>query len=131
MHLETGDPRRLSLGLLHRLVISASLAVSTFYYTVSYHIPGFPRFGAKDPAWWEWVVGAIVKLINLPVAVVAAFAPNHPPLDLWFRTYYDFVTTQEMLYWHLGWAIPTYVALLYIPACVAFTRRLRSHARNR
>lgn len=116
MSSPTMAPRRLLLGLAHRLAYSLLAGLLTFVGAI---VP-FDRYQA--------LVHFVARVLDFPVAVAGlATSPYLAGIDMFFgKGVGEFMRPDEILRWHLELAIPVYLALFYAPVLArALYRRWR------
>jgi len=107
------------LSFSHRLAWSIVFGLAGF----------FPCVMPTDDGPLRVVYHSMCYVFDLPVALVTRLGiPYVAGLDVfWFRGVGEFTHPNEMLYWHMRVAVPTYLALLYLPnLAIAVHRRLKT-----
>lgn len=110
------QPRRVSLGLVHRLAAAVCLSLLTLYYPTHFWVPQVRGLVPNPPA-WQIVLGGVVQLLALPIALVNRLhIPYLWGLDLWFpQDLGEPLDRQGLILAHLRTGTLVYLSLLYVP----------------
>lgn len=112
------------VGFVHRTVYAALLAMLGWYSCV--FPPGF--------AWQSNIQKALCYSLTYPLALVGRVTQPYRGLDIFFDRggeWCDFCSAQQVLWYHLLFAVPVYVALFYLPSLVLWlVRKRRSRSRG-
>jgi hypothetical protein len=106
------------VGFVNRIVYAALFAMLGWYSCV--FPPGF--------AWQSTVQKALCYSLTYPLALVGRVTQPYRGLDVFFDhggEWCDFCSAQQVLWYHLLFAVPVYVALFYLPTLVLALMRMR------
>lgn len=116
---------RLIVGLSHRV------AYATVFALAAWHACTWPLESTKQRA----VVKAACYAFNFPTAVIGRITTPYRGMDPFFDRggeWCDFCSAQQVLWYHLRFAVPVYVALFYFPTLVLWiVRKWRSRRKTR
>lgn len=107
--------RRKLAGFIHRVVYATLFGMAGWYSCV--FPPGFP--------WQEPVQEILCYVLTFPPAVVGQMTYPLSSMDLFFSRipWCHHCSAQEVLWYHLRFAVPVYVMLFYLPAFVVLVAR--------
>lgn len=112
------------IGLVHRITYATLLSAVAWYACVT------PSDSPKQRASFTWVC----YVLSYPTAVVGRVTSPYRGIDVFFDhggEWCDFCSSKEVLWRHLRFAVPVYVALFYVPSFVLWlARRLRKGRPN-
>jgi hypothetical protein len=117
MKVAGGPARRISLGLVHRLVGAVCLSLLTLYYPTHFWVPHLSGLLPEPPA-WQVVIGVVVQVLALPIALVNRLhIPYLWGLDLWFpQDLGETIDRGRLILAHLSTGTLVYLGLLCAPA---------------
>jgi hypothetical protein len=109
--------KRHLLGFIHRVAYAGLFAL------ISWHACTWP-FGESSTQ--RTVVAAVCYTFNAPTAVVGRITAPYRGMDALFDRggeWCDFCSPQQVLWYHIRFAVPIYVVLFYIPTVAAWIIR--------
>jgi hypothetical protein len=118
-----------AVGLVHRVIYATLFAMLGWYSCL--FPPGFPRQAG--------VQRGLCYALTYPLAVIGRLTEPYRGLDVFFGQggeWCDFCTAQQVLWYHIRFAVPVYVVLFYLPKIAVFIlsqmkRRIRRRASAR
>lgn len=113
---------RVFVGLSHRIVYALVIALA------AWHACTWP-FG--ESATQRKTVQTVCYACNFPTAVIGRVTAPYRGIDVFFDRggeWCDFCSPQQVLWYHIRFAVPVYVVLFYIPTIALWILRRR---RNR
>jgi hypothetical protein len=116
---------RLAVGLAHRV------AYATVFALAAWHACTWPLESAKQ----RTIAKIVCYAFNFPTAVIGRVTAPYRGIDVIFDRggeWCDFCSAQQVLWYHLRFAVPVYVLLFYLPTIIAWTiRTWRSRSKHR
>jgi hypothetical protein len=113
--------RRLLVGFIHRVVYAALFAL------LAWHACTWV-FGESVAQ--RRIATAVCYAFNFPTAIVGRITAPYRGMDPFFDRggeWCDFCSAQQMLWYHVRFAVPVYVGLFYLPNFVVWiVRRFRN-----
>lgn len=115
---------RIFVGVVHRF------AYATVFTLVAWHACTWPLESPQERA----VARALCYVTNFPTAVVGRITAPYRGMDVFFDRggeWCDFCSEQQVLVYHLRFAVPVYVLLFYLPKlAVSLARKARRRSKR-
>jgi hypothetical protein len=96
------------IGLVHRVAYATLFAGATWYAC------GYPNAFRSNPALQK----AVCYGLDYPIAVIGRVTAPYRGIDVFFDRggeWCDFCSAQQVLWYHVRFAVPVYVVLFYLP----------------
>lgn len=108
--------KRRLIGFIHRV------AYATLCALFAWHACTWP-FGESVAR--RKILTALCYTFNTPTAIVGRITGPYRGMDTFLDkgTWCDFCTPQEMLWYHVRFAVPVYVVLFYVPTAARWLLR--------
>lgn len=120
------NARRIVIGAVHRIVYA------TFFALLTWHSCTWP-FGDSDTH--RRVVKSVCYTLNFPTALIGRLTAPYRGIDPLFDRggeWCDFCSPQQVLWYHIRFAVPVFVTLFYLPAFVRWIlQRRRSRVNSK
>src|SRR4051794_973604 len=101
--------RRVLIGFMHRVVYA------TLFALLAWHACTWPF---SNSIVQRRVATAVCYTLNFPTAIIGRVTSPYRGIDVFFDRggeWCDFCSAQQVLWYHVRFAIPVYVVLFYIP----------------
>ena len=114
------------IGFVHRVVYA------TLFALFAWHACTWP-FGESGAQ--RKIATAVCYAFNFPTAIVGRVTAPYRGMDPFFDRggeWCDFCSPQQVLWYHVRFAVPVYVALFYVPTLALWiVRKRRARSRGR